>query len=318
MHKCGYCQSENSTYLYPTNDIMGNDYDMHHCPTCKAVFLSPYPDAATLAQAYDESYYGEGDEKFNDGLIEKILDRFRILRAKRIAKLINNQGRVLDIGCGNGRFLQMIMSHGDIQGHGIEMESNSAKRAKTILGDNLQIGTLKDGDYPDNHFDAITLFHVFEHLTDPQDYLKTIQKILKPGGILYMSFPNIDSWQSRLFKGNWLHLDPPRHLFFFGPADFKKAMNDNGFEVIDDMYLNPEYNPFGFQQSLLNTLLDKRDVLYEGLKGNDVYTKPYLGWKMTLQKLFFIGSAPLFVLTDILASIFKKSGTVEFTMRKVK
>jgi len=201
MHHCGFCKSENSTYLYPTNDIMGNDYDMHNCKQCNAIFLTPYPDEEKLAQAYDDSYYGEGEEKFNDGIIEQILDRFRNLRAKRIAKLVNNQGKVIDIGCGNGRFLQMIMSHGDIEGYGIEMESNSAKRAKVVLGNKLQIGTLKDGDYPDNHFDAITLFHVFEHLTDPQDYLKTIHKILKPGGILYMSFPNIDSRQSRLFKG---------------------------------------------------------------------------------------------------------------------
>ncbi len=316
MAMCGFCKLDNSEALYGTHDIYGNTYDLHTCHHCEAVFLSPYPDEALLAQAYDESYYGEGDEKFNEGLIEKILDYFRNRRAKRIAKLIGNEGKVLDIGCGNGRFLQMIESHGAIEGHGLEMESNSAKRAKTILGNRLHIGTLQDGGYPDDHFDAITLFHVFEHLTDPKGYLERMQKILKPGGILYISFPNIDSVQSNMFKGDWLHLDPPRHLFFFRPVRFKTMMKDYGFETIGEKNFNVEYNPFGFLQSVLNKVCANREVLYESLKGNDAYLETYPKRSIIAQKLFGAMIVPFAILLDMVSSPFSKSATIEYALRK--
>ena len=80
---------------------------------------------------------------------------------------------------------------------------------------------LEKNDFAPQSFDAVTLIHVFEHLPDPRQTLEIISEILKKDGILMMSFPNIDSFQSRIFKGKWLHIDPPRHLFFFSPKDFK-------------------------------------------------------------------------------------------------
>ena len=108
--------------------------------------------------------------------------------------------------------------------YGVEMPGGSADRAKKIEGLTLKLGHLRIHDFEPNTFDAITLHHVFEHLTEPKRYLEIICEILKPGGHLVISFPNIDSFQSRFFKGNWFHLDPPRHLFFFTPDDFKKQI----------------------------------------------------------------------------------------------
>lgn len=269
-----------------------------------------------MAQAYDASYYGEGDEKFNEGIIEKILDYFRNQRARRIAKHINNKGRVLDIGCGNGRFLEQIQHHGDIESYGIEMPGGSAGRAKALLGNRLNIGSLDSNDYPNAYFDAITLFHVFEHLTEPKQYLDQIFKLLKPGGILYMSFPNINSFQAKWFKGDWLHLDPPRHLFFFTPDVFRKEMEKYGFYTLHERHFNLEYNPFGFQQSLLNKIYAKRELLYESLKGNTAYTNSYSTWNLKFQNIAFKLTAPLFILSDFFESSFGRGATVEFTLIK--
>lgn len=317
MKHCGFCKSTESSFLYPTYDVFGHDYEIHRCHTCAAHFLAPYPDAERLAQAYDESYYGDGDEKFDDGLVERMLDYFRRRRAQKIAALIHHQGHVLDIGCGNGRFLEMIGRQGKIETYGLEMPGNSARRAQAILKDRLHIGPLKPEIYSEHQFDAITLFHVFEHLTEPQAYLDEIRRILKPGGVLYMSFPNIGSIQSRIFKGRWLHLDPPRHLFLFDHDSFKKALSQHGFQVERVRHFNIEYNPFGYQQSLLNCLYTKRELLYESLKGHEAYTKDIPIWQMNLQKVFFKVSAPLFILTDLIAALFKRSATVEYTLRKI-
>ena len=69
-------------------------------------------------------------------------------------------------------------------------------------------------DFDEDFFDVVCMWHVFEHLAQPKETLSIIKKILKPDGYLMMSLPNIGSVQSRLSRGKWLHLDPPKHLFF--------------------------------------------------------------------------------------------------------
>lgn len=312
---CGYCKAQYSKVLYQTYDTQKKEYTLNECMSCHAIFLSPCPTKEELAIAYNTAYYGERSKKFNP-FIEKILDYFRSKRANLVVNHTQSPAKVLDIGCGNGQFLQYILRNKGYEAYGIEMAGGSAERAAQIEGIQLKVGVLEEGDFPEHYFDAITLFHVFEHLTEPIQTLEIIQKILKPNGILVLSFPNIDSFQSQLFKGKWLHLDPPRHLFFFKPEDFKKLMEGYDFEVVEENYFSTEYNPFGFQQSILNQLLPDREVLYEHLKGNTVYTAPYSKVNLMAQDVFFKLSYPLFVATDLIEAAFKKSATVEFVFRK--
>jgi len=314
---CVYCQMSESERLYSTSDIFNHQFTINRCHHCSAYFLAPPPDAAMLAQAYDESYYGAGEDKFSEGLIERVLDYFRDRRARLVAKLMGGQGRALDIGCGNGRFLSSLGRHGNIDTFGIEIPGGSADRAAKIAGIKLKLGRLEHGDFDAQYFDAVTLIHVFEHLTEPSMTLDVIHEILKPGGLLYMSFPNIDSLQSRWFKGKWLHLDPPRHLFFFGTKEFKKLMAERGFKLIQESHFNIRYNPFGMQQSLLNVLLKKREVLYESLKGNKEYTQEYSGLSIALQKLFFRFSWPLFIVMGSVEALLKRGATVDFVFRRL-
>ena len=313
---CGYCKQRNSVAAYRTRDIFGDDYGINKCNICSAYFLAPQPSAQQLARAYDESYYGEGGEKFKDGLIEKMLDYFRMKRARMICGHLGNKGKILDIGCGNGKFLSFVKKQGDFEIYGIEKEGGSAKRAAKIPGIHLKTGMLERNDFAAESLDAVTLFQVFEHLTEPQQTVEIITEILKKGGVLAISFPNIGSFQSRVFKGKWLHLDPPRHLFFFDPDDFKKKMSAFGFEMIREKYFSVEYNPFGMQQSLLNCILKKREVLYETLKGNKEYVKEFSKANLLFQNLFFKLSAPLFIISDAVESAFRKGATVEFVMKK--
>ena len=132
-----------------------------------------------------------------------------------------------------------------------------------------------------------------------------------------MSFPNIDSFQSRIFKGKWLHLDPPRHLFFFKPKDFFAEMKKYGFNLINQNHYSVEYNPYGMQQSILNCITKKREVLYEYLKGNKDYVKNYSKLNLFLQSMFFKITFPIFVISDLFESFFRKGGVVQFVFRKI-
>jgi 2-polyprenyl-3-methyl-5-hydroxy-6-metoxy-1,4-benzoquinol methylase len=317
MNHCAYCKGSNSKIKFQTYDIFGDIYTINQCEDCHAFFLAPNPTPEQLMKAYDSSYYGEKEEKFN-GFVEKILDSFRKKRAKLVSSYMKPNANILDIGCGNGRFLKFLDEFGNYHLFGIEMEGNSARRAAKIKNINLKIGTLSKEDFSHESFDVITMFHVFEHLQEPIEYLHIIKNILKKDGFLIMSFPNIDSWQAKIFKGKWLHLDPPRHLFFFKPKDLTKIMNELGFSLENISYASIEQNPYGMQQSLLNCLLKKREVLFEHMKGNHNYTKEYSKFSIMLQNIFFKTTFPFFIISDWIASFFKHGATVQMIFRKTK
>lgn len=316
ISNCLFCGSSGSQWFCNTFDIFENHYEIRHCNGCHAYFLSPFPTPEMLEKAYDASYYGTKETKFEAGPIEKVLDGFRKQRAKKLARNLPPKARVLDIGCGNGNFLEYLSSIDNYELHGIERDTAAAARAMSKQGMTIKTSPLLCGDYPNDYFDAVTMFHVFEHLDNPRETLSVIDSILKPGGILYLSFPNIDSLQARLFKGKWLHLDPPRHLFFFAPKDFIALMSERNFTCKRVSYLSPEQNPFGMTQSLLNMLLKKREVLFERLKGNTNYAPEYGKFSIFMQKVFFMASFPFFALHDLVVSLFRKGATVSFMLQK--
>ena len=119
-----------------------------------------------------------------------------------------------------------------------------------------------------------------------------------------------------LFKGDWFHLDPPRHLFFFSPKDFVHHMAGYGLSKIREKHFTLEYNCYGWQQSILNKVCRKRDVLYEHLKNNKTYVEDYSSLNLGLQSLWSKLSIPLFVGVDVFDSILRKGGTVEFILQK--
>lgn len=310
---CGFCGSRNSQPLYSTYSITGGTFYLRRCLNCRAVFLSPRPTDRQLSRAYDDSYYGAGQDKFS-APVEKILDFFRAGRARKLAKYVNPPARVLDIGCGNGKFLGFLIRRG-YSAYGTELPGKAAQRAEQIPGLHLKTGPLQPGDFSADFFDAVCMWHVLEHLTDPGQTLEIIKTVLKPYGYLFISLPNIESLQSRFFRGHWLHLDPPKHLFLLGPDELARQMHQLGFRLCHINYFSLEQNPFGIQQSLLNRLLDKREVLFEALKGNKSYAKQYPPGAIALQKLFYLSTFPVFAALAAIESALKKGGTMTLVFR---
>lgn len=90
--------------------------------------------------------------------------------------------------------------------------------------------------------------------------------MLKPGGLLAISVPNADSWQARLFGGQWLHLDPPRHLNLFNPDNLSRLLRTHAFEPVLVVRNPLEFGPIGYVQSTMNALGIRRDAFFEILK----------------------------------------------------
>lgn len=311
---CTYCRVTNSVGLYKTSSIFGDEFSLDNCLNCGAVFLNPRPTDEQLGQAYDDSYYGKGDSKFCS-TVEKVLDIFRGARVRRVYGYLKPGGRILDVGCGSGGFLKKLSERG-YEAFGTELEGQAARRAMQVEGIKVKTGSLREADFDKDFFDAICMWHVFEHLSEPKKAMEIISRILKPGGYLFLSMPNIESIQSGLFRGNWLHLDPPRHLFFLAPERLVSVMKDFGFSVSRKSFFSLEQNVFGFQQSILNCILKKRDVLFEVLKGNKGYAQDYSRISIVLQKLFWLLTFPLFALVAGLEAILNKGGTMEFVFQR--
>lgn len=277
--------------------------------------LIPRPTAEQLAEAYDASYYGSRATKF-DGLAARFIQQCRRAKAVRLAKQLPSGAVVLDVGCGDGSFLSALGDLGDYTLHGVELNGPASRRAQRDPRIQLQLGDLLQTGYSRDQFDLVTLFHVFEHLVEPRKTLALLHDILKPGGRLVLSFPNCGSVQARLFKGHWLHLDPPRHLFLLSPPVAEREFARAGFSVVGRRFFSPEQNPYGFMQSLMNWLLTDRDVLYERLKGNERYAPRYGRWSLCSQKaLAGLLWMPAMVV-DAVESAFNRGATVEYTLRK--
>jgi SAM-dependent methyltransferase len=140
-------------------------------------------------------------------------------------------GAILDLGCSSGGFLASLKGP-SWRLFGIEMSEGVAREAEARCGAHVFVGDVPDAPFAPGSFDAITCFHVFEHLYKPREVLERVSEWLKPGGIFYAMMPNIDSAGARIFRSYWYALELPRHLYHFSPVTLKGLANSVGLKEI--------------------------------------------------------------------------------------
>ncbi len=315
---CPFCKSNETKFNLTTYDIDNNLWHLYNCSNCKFYFLYPFPDKEILEKAYSTDYYGAGEKKFTYPFVENVINYFRQSRARLLYKYLkrNKDAIILDVGCGNGQFLSYLHKRGFKNLHGIELPGKSAERASNFSFINLHIGTVFSQNFENSSFDAITMFHVFEHTSNPIETISLVNKWLRPAGYWFVSFPNICSRQARWFKGRWLHLDPPRHTNFICPGELIKIMEEQNFKLIKKYNLSIEQNPFGYVQSLLNKFSSKREILFESFKGNKQYLQDVSIVELFIHRLLFYLLMPIFITLDYFDALTDKSGTVLLIFKK--
>jgi SAM-dependent methyltransferase len=153
---------------------------------------------------------------------------------------------LLDYGCGDGGYLDTQRNRG-YRLRGYEPDREQARKVSKDLG--IAVG----GDIQcllacySGTVDVVTLHMVLEHLTDPDAALAACRHLLKPGGLLYVVVPHIDSLEARLFGRKWHNLDPPRHILFPLPAHVERLAERHGFVLTRHQ---PVPFPNGFAASL--------------------------------------------------------------------
>jgi 2-polyprenyl-3-methyl-5-hydroxy-6-metoxy-1,4-benzoquinol methylase len=136
-------------------------------------------------------------------------------------------GRLLDIGCGDGKTLSSMQALG-WQVEGVDFDPQAVEHARR-RGLDVHVGTLMEQRYADNSFDAIIMSHLIEHVHKPLDILVDAHRILKPGGRLVIITPNASSLGHRLFRHHWRGLEPPRHLHIFNRCTLGNLAVKAGF-----------------------------------------------------------------------------------------
>jgi len=293
----------------------GSVYPVRSCPACGTVFLSPVPSAEQLRAAYATNYYGAGDTKFG-AWIERLRDVFARRRARQLSRKLSVGASILDVGCGDGRLLRSFQNAGRFELHGIELPGPAAERTARIPSINLHLGTLEATELPPASFDLITLVHVYEHLPKPRETLDQLTRLLKPGGRLFLAFPNVTSWQARLFAIDWFHLDTPRHLNLVPPGAVIAHLQSRGLRPVSARHLCLEQNTYGWIQSALNRGDTHRNFLYERLKRNRSYL-PDRGLGSCLGHIAVAGLlAPPALLLDLTSATARSGATVELTFER--
>lgn len=251
--ECYLCGSEGSTlYKNLSDNLFGvsGKWHLNICnnSACQLVWLDPMPKSDELIKIYKNYYTHIHDETTNNGILSRLdyalYRRINLLLSKVSGMSIernktkhlflqdnNLKGSLLDVGCGNGHWLNYMRNLG-WQVQGTDFDPVAAEQARNNYGLNVQIGELADIAYPDHSFDAITLKHVIEHHPDPVNLLAECLRILKPNGKLVVITPNTQSWGHKYYGSYWRGLEPPRHLHLFSPKNLKHTAQKAGFKQI--------------------------------------------------------------------------------------
>ena len=321
LDHCPLCKSDTGNSGKPlfksTDYISGDTFSILRCGKCGFIFTDSYPDQEDEFGRYypKEEYYGSDEGRRFISPMEKMIFAFRVRRARRVLDL-KSKGCVLDIGCGRGLLLQLLKSRG-WECHGTELSEPLALRMRENHGIDVRACSIQDCNFADKMFDAVSIYHVLEHISDPKGVLQEVRRIIKNDGMLIIGVPNIASFQSVISGPKWFHLDIPRHVAHFSPGTLKQMVEECGFEIVSAKSFSAEYDPYGLIQSVLNALGCRKNFLYELLRSKkveriNVKTLFYdLPISLLLSVILLIPSIAL----EFILSLFQRNGTLEILCR---
>ncbi len=230
--RCNLCSSEDSEFLFEAVDRnYGCDGTFRYvrCKQCGLVYMNPQILPDDIPQFYPENYGPHQNEsRHSEVSLRKLMKDPRL---SALVEGLNSDKRLLDVGCGNGRFLYQINLHTKCKAYGLDISPIAANSAKQSYGLDIFTGTVCECPFEEDSFDIITAWSYLEHVHKPSEELSAIYRLLKTGGTLVINTPDFDSFSRRLFAEKWYHLDCPRHLHIYNSATIKALMTKNGFEV---------------------------------------------------------------------------------------
>ncbi len=233
---CPVCGSKNILPVISAKDytVSLENFEIWECKHCTLRFTQNIPEQDEIGPYYrSENYISHSDT--SKGFINKIYHSVRKHTLRQKKNLVERstgirKGNILDIGCGTGAFLN-TMEKANWKVTGLEPDDNARKKALELYG--LQFASPeKLFSLPHKNFDAITMWHVLEHVHDLHAYINQIKNLLKPHGKLFIAVPNHTSYDEEIYKEFWAAYDVPRHLYHFSPKSMRELLSLHGLGII--------------------------------------------------------------------------------------
>ena len=215
---CNLCGSKEYTRLFSSKDnrFCQSEHEFHvvQCKQCDLAYLNPRPTLEAIQVFYPARFFSTATEVAPSQIAKNTKYQKEISKISKVST-----GSLLDVGTHNGDFVQFAKGHG-WQAEGLE----NASEAQNPFGVTIhrEFSAIDDSKY-----DVVTSWAVFEHLHDPMEYFRQVNRVLKNGGEFVFLVPNFASYRSR-YMG---YEDIPRHVYFFTPKTVLEYLNKTGFGV---------------------------------------------------------------------------------------
>lgn len=232
---CPSCGDENIFHVLSAKDhtVSGEEFEIWECKNCSLRFTQNIPEQENIGRYYQsENYISHSDTK--KGFVNNLyhIIRKRTLHQKKNLIETNtgkSSGTILDLGAGTGAFLNTMKTSGWAC-TGIEPDKTARDKAVELYGIHLK-ESWAFFSLPAESFDAITLWHVLEHVHQLHEYMEQFRKLLKPGGKLFIAVPNYTSKDAEIYGSDWAAYDVPRHLYHFSPKSMEIVLNAHGLKL---------------------------------------------------------------------------------------
>jgi len=316
---CPLCDDPRSVPIHrltdPSRRIAGT-FELRRCAGCGIVYVDPRPTDEALTALYDQDFYFSTGWSY-EALASLVIECIQSRRRRRVERYVR-RGRLLDIGSGDGHFVHHMARHG-WEATGIDFSPSALEFARRIhSGGRFLCGTLDDYVFPPGRLDLITLWQVLEHIGEPRPLLQRCHDLLKRGGLLVASVPNIDGLSSRLTGERWWGLDVPRHLVHYSPATLERLLEQAGFGVLHIRHRSLQYDPYALLHSTLDWVFTRRHFLSDLAKRQAVERigRPEYVYNVVALVSLAPVLAPLCVAATTLGALLGQGGFIEVHARR--
>ncbi len=226
IENCPLCHSSRLHDLF-----IYQGFQVQICQDCRLQLLNPQPSDEVLASIYGADYFLADFapdaaaqvarlKRTTAGLYLDMLTRYSGYR----------QGKLLEVGSGMGDMLAEAQSRG-FEVTGIEYSAHAVETARRKLAGGsgqVLVGEIDDLNLPDESFDVCILSDVLEHVRQPEQFMQTVHRLLKPNGVVFVSVPSLDSWSARLLGKHWMEFKS-EHLYYYNSQTLQNLLFKTSF-----------------------------------------------------------------------------------------